>query len=44
MSQPSVDVLGKTSSGIYVLTYEVCEIAMPANCARAAVAIDLSGK
>ena len=40
----SVDVLGKTSSGIYVLTYEVCEIAMPANCARAAVTIDLSGK
>jgi hypothetical protein len=40
----SVDVLGKTSSGTYLLTYQVCEIAMPANCARANVTIDLSGK
>jgi len=40
----SVDVLGKTSSGTYLLTYQVCEIAMPVNCARANVTIDLSGR
>jgi hypothetical protein len=40
----SVDVLGKTSSGLYSLVYEICEIAMPTNCARGTVTIDLSGK
>jgi YVTN family beta-propeller protein len=40
----SVDVLGKTSSGTYTLVYEICEIAMPANCGRATVTIDLSGR
>jgi YVTN family beta-propeller protein len=40
----SVDVLGKTSSGIFTLVYEICEIAMPVNCGRASVTIDLSGK
>ena len=44
VSDGSVDVLGKTSSGIYTLVYEICEVAMPANCARAAVRIDLSGR
>jgi hypothetical protein len=40
----SVDVLGKTSSGIYTLVYEICEIAMPANCARGTATVDLSGR
>jgi hypothetical protein len=40
----SVDVLGKTSSGTYFMTYEICEIAVPTNCARTSVRIDLSGK
>jgi YVTN family beta-propeller protein len=40
----SVDVLGKTDSGLYTLVYEICEIAMPANCARGTVRIDLSGR
>ncbi|HEY6212185.1 MAG TPA: hypothetical protein VIW45_07860 [Vicinamibacterales bacterium] len=40
----SVDVLGKTSSGTYLLTYQICEIAMPSNCGRATATIDLSGK
>jgi hypothetical protein len=44
LSDGSVDVLGKTSSGTYSLVYEICEIAMPTNCARATVRIDLSGK
>jgi hypothetical protein len=40
----SVDILGKTSSGLYSLVYEICEIAMPSNCARGTVRIDLSGR
>jgi YVTN family beta-propeller protein len=40
----SVDVLGKTDSGLYTLVYEICEIAMPTNCARGTVRIDLSGR
>jgi YVTN family beta-propeller protein len=40
----SVDVLGKTASGTYVLAYEICELALPTNCARTSVRIDLSGK
>jgi hypothetical protein len=39
----SVKVLGATSSGLYSLVYEICEIASPANCARATVRVDLSG-
>jgi len=39
----SVDVLGKTDSGLYTLVYEICETAMPANCARGTVKVDLSG-
>jgi hypothetical protein len=39
----SVDVLGKTSSGLYLLVYQICEIAMPTNSARATVRLDLSG-
>jgi hypothetical protein len=38
-----VKVLGKTSGTIYALVYEICELAMPANCARATVTLDLSG-
>jgi DNA-binding beta-propeller fold protein YncE len=40
----SVDVLGRTASGTYVLAYEICELALPTNCARTSVRIDLSGK
>jgi YVTN family beta-propeller protein len=40
----SVDVLGRTNSGTYVLAYEICELALPTNCARTSVRIDLSGK
>jgi large repetitive protein len=43
LTDGSVDVLGKTSSGVYLLVYEICEIAMPTNCARATVTLDLSG-
>lgn len=39
----SVDVLGKTGNG-GSLTYEVCEIGSAANCARATLTIDFSGK
>lgn len=40
----SVDVLGKTSSGLYTMVYEIAEIAQPTNTSRATVTIDLSGK
>jgi len=43
LTNGSVDVLGKTESGLYLLVYEICEIAMPTNCARATVRLDLSG-
>jgi hypothetical protein len=39
-----VDVLGKTDSGLHALRYEICETAMPTNCARATANIDLSGR
>lgn len=39
----SVDVLGKTSSGYYSLVYKICEIADPTNCAQGTVSLDLSG-
>ena len=44
LADGSVDVLGKTNSGLYSMEYEICEAAMPANCGRATVRIDLSGK
>ena len=44
LADGSVDVLGKTDSGLYSLVYQICETAMPANCARGTVRIDLSGK
>src|SRR5262249_59189972 len=44
LTDGSVDVLGKTSSGTYSLVYQICEIAMPANCARGTASVDLSGK
>lgn len=40
----SVDVLGKTSSGLYQITYRLCERASPANCDQAVVTLDLSGR
>jgi hypothetical protein len=39
LADGSVDVLGKTNSGIYNLVYEICEAAIPANCARGTVRI-----
>jgi YVTN family beta-propeller protein len=39
----SIDVLGKASSGLFQVVYEICEIAMPSNCARATAKVDLSG-
>jgi hypothetical protein len=44
LTDGSVDVLGKTSSGLYSLGYQICEAASPLNCARATVTVDLSGK
>lgn len=44
LTDGSVDVLGKTSSGLYALVYRICERADPANCAQATVSLDLSGK
>jgi hypothetical protein len=43
LTDGSVDVLGKTASGTFQLVYEICEIAMATNCARATATIDLSG-
>jgi YVTN family beta-propeller protein len=43
LTDGSVDVLGKTNSGLYLLVYQICEIAMPTNCARATVRLDLTG-
>ena len=43
LTDGSVDVLGKTASGLYSLVYEICEIEVPTNCDRATVTIDLSG-
>jgi YVTN family beta-propeller protein len=44
LADGSVDVLSKTNSGTHDMVYEICEAAMPANCARGTVRIDLSGK
>jgi YVTN family beta-propeller protein len=44
LADGSVDVLGKTDSGLHALRYEICETAMPTNCARATANIDLSGR
>ena len=43
LTDGSVDVLGKTNSGLYLLVYEICEIGNLTNCDRATVTIDLSG-
>ena len=44
LSDGSVDILGKTSSGLYTLVYQICETASPTNCGRATVSLDLSGR
>jgi len=44
VSDGSVDVTGKTDSGLVTLTYQICEIESPSNCARGTVSVDLSGK
>src|SRR5882672_808831 len=43
-STGAVSVATKTSSGLYNIVYSICEIASPANCATATIALDLSGK
>ncbi len=40
----AVSVKAKTSSGIYRLTYRICETASPANCDTAVATVELSGK
>ena len=44
LTDGSVDVLGKTTSGLYALVYRICERASPTNCAQATATIDLSGR
>ena len=44
VSDGSVDVTGKTDSGLVTLTYQICEIGSASNCARGTVSVDLSGK
>jgi YVTN family beta-propeller protein len=41
LADGSVDVLGRLRSGVYVLTYQICEIASLANCDSATVTLDL---
>jgi len=43
LADGSVDVLGKTDSVTYLLVYQICELAMPTNCARATDRIELTG-
>jgi hypothetical protein len=40
----AVTVKTKTSSGLYYLTYSICEAASPTNCDTAVATIELSGK
>jgi YVTN family beta-propeller protein len=42
LADGSVDVLGRLNPGLYVLVYQICEIANPTNCDRATVALSLS--
>ena len=44
LTDGSVDVLGKTTSGLYTMVYRICEIANATNCDQATVSIDLTGK
>jgi large repetitive protein len=41
--RPTPGLTGETKSGLYLLVYQICEIANPTNCDRATVRIDLSG-
>jgi hypothetical protein len=40
----SVETLGKSSSGLFTLLYQICEAGSATNCSRATVTLDLSGK
>ena len=40
----TIDILGKSGGSNYTLTYQICEIGSPANCARARVTLEFSGK
>jgi hypothetical protein len=44
LSTGAVTVKAKTTSGIYALTYQICEAASPANCDTAVATVELSGK
>jgi len=44
LTDGSVDILGKSRNSVpHTLTYQICESAMPSNCAQGTVKIDLSG-
>jgi hypothetical protein len=40
----AVTVAPKTNSGLYTMTYRICEVASASNCDQATVTLDLSGK
>jgi large repetitive protein len=40
----TIDILGKSGGSTYTLTYQICEVGSPANCARARVTLEFSGK
>ena len=44
LTDGSVDVLGKTDSRIFTMTYRICERADATNCAQGTATIELSGK
>lgn len=44
VSTGAISVAAKTSSGIYNLTYKICEIAAPTNCDTAIATVELSGR
>ncbi len=44
LSTGAISVKPKTTSGLYSLVYQICEIASPGNCDVATVTLDLSGR
>ena len=40
----TIDILGKSGGSNYTLTYQICEVGSPTNCARAKVTLEFSGK
>lgn len=43
-SNGSVELQSRAGSGTYALVYQICEVAGPANCGRATVSLNLSGR